>query len=89
MPLTAVAPAPVAEPAVDLVVEHAVRRLAVEFAGAVPPSTVRTAVLQARVELCADPPAALPELVERLARVRLQDSLPGPTASDQAAVASR
>lgn len=80
MPLTAVAPAPV-----DLVVEHAVHRLVLEFTGAVSPSTVRTVVLQARVELCADPPAALPELVERLARVRLQESLPG----DQATVASR
>jgi hypothetical protein len=60
-------------PPFDPVVEHAVYRLAVEFADAVAPAAVRTFVTQARVELCADPPAALPELVERLARVRIQE----------------
>jgi hypothetical protein len=62
-------------PALDTVVEHAVDRLAVEFADVVAPSAVRTFVVQARVELSADPPAALPELVERLARARIQEAL--------------
>jgi hypothetical protein len=61
--------------AFDPVVEHAVERLAVEFRDEVPPSTVRTFVVQARSELCADPPGALPELVERLARVRVLELL--------------
>lgn len=71
----------------DTVVEHAVERLSVEFAGAAPPSTVRAIVAQARVELRADPPGALPELVERLARVRIlellgrdEEGVPGPVA---------
>jgi hypothetical protein len=58
----------------DPVVEAAVERLTAEFAGTVPPSAVRGLVSQARVELAADPPAALPELVERLARVRLLET---------------
>jgi hypothetical protein len=59
----------------DPVVEEAVERLTVEFAGAVPPSAVRAFVREARAELSADPPAALPELVERLARARIQESI--------------
>jgi hypothetical protein len=59
----------------DPVVEHAVERLSVEFVDAAPPSAVRVCVAQARLELSADPPAALPELVERLARVRIEELL--------------
>ena len=59
----------------DPVVEEAVERLTVEFADAVAPSTVRRYVVQARAELRADPPAALPELVERLARARILEFL--------------
>jgi hypothetical protein len=61
--------------AYDPVVEHAVERLALEFSAEVPPSAVRAFVVRARAELCADPPGALPELVERLARVRLLEVL--------------
>jgi hypothetical protein len=64
--------------AFDPVVEHAVERLAIEFRDEVPPSTVRSVVVQARSELCADPPGALPELVERLARVRVLELLGRP-----------
>jgi hypothetical protein len=61
--------------AFDPVVEHAVERLAVEFRDEVAQSTVRIFVAQARSELCADPPGALPELVERLARIRILELL--------------
>jgi hypothetical protein len=64
--------------AFDPVVEEAVDRLTVELAGALVPSAVRRFVLQARAELCADPPAALPELVERLARARILESIQRP-----------
>jgi len=47
----------------------------VEFAGAVPASAVRARVVEARRELTGEPPPALPELVERLARVRLLEDL--------------
>lgn len=62
-------------PAFDTVVEAAVDRLSIEFTDVVPPPAVRTAVVIARAELSADPPAALPELVERLARARLLEVL--------------
>ncbi|WP_214407029.1 hypothetical protein [Pseudonocardia lacus] len=61
--------------ALDPVVEDAVHRLAAEFAAALPAWLVRTFVVQARTELAADPPGALPELVERLARARIQELL--------------
>jgi hypothetical protein len=59
----------------DLVTKEAVDRLAVEFAPTVPVAVVRDLVEQARRELSWEPPAALPELVERLARVRIRDAL--------------
>jgi hypothetical protein len=61
--------------ACDPVVEHAVERLAIEFGQEATPSAVRTVVIRARTELSADPPGALPELVERLARVRLLETI--------------
>ncbi len=65
----------------DVAVQEAVSRLGVEFADAVPDSTIRVRVAEARRELTGEPPPALPELVERLARVRLLD--------DRAALAAR
>jgi hypothetical protein len=78
----------------DLSVTQAVNRLTAEFAKRVPPATVRTAVQTSRRDLAGSPAPALPELVERLARVRIEEaglraSHPRvrPTASDVGALA--
>jgi hypothetical protein len=55
----------------DPSVTEAVARLAEEFAGGTGCDVVRRVVLDCRQELDASPEAALPELLERLARQRL------------------
>ena len=62
----------------DPVVEEAVHRLAVEFAGRTSPAVVRAHVQQGHRELSGEPAGAMPELVERLARIRILDALARP-----------
>jgi hypothetical protein len=59
----------------DPVVEEAVHRLAAEFAGRTSPAVVRAHVQQGHGELSGEPVGAMPELVERLARIRILDAL--------------
>jgi hypothetical protein len=56
----------------DLAVEQAVARLADEFQARLPPQVIGTVVRTCRQDLTGVPATALPELVERLARERLQ-----------------
>jgi len=65
-------------PLSDPVIDDAIERLVFEFAGRVSPQTVAAVVRRSRNDLDACPPAALPELTERLARQRVHDRLPGP-----------
>jgi hypothetical protein len=65
---------PVADPSVDL----AVARLAEEFADRLRPQLIVHVVRDCRRDLGGSPVGALPELVERLARIRLSDSIPLP-----------
>jgi hypothetical protein len=55
-------------------VTQAMTRLSAEFADLVHPTTVRRAVQTSRLDLAGSPTAALPELVERLARVRIVEA---------------
>jgi hypothetical protein len=59
------------------VLTDAVRRLHREFDGTVHPGVVRLVVHRSRDELDCPSAEALPELVERLARQRLQERLAG------------
>lgn len=65
---------PVADPSVDL----AVARLAEEFADRLRPQLIAHVVQDARRDLGGSPVGALPELVERLARHRLSESITVP-----------
>ena len=65
-------------PLSDPVIDDAIERLVVEFAGRVSPQTVAAVVRRSRKDLDSCPPAALPELTERLARQRVHDRLPVP-----------
>ena len=65
--MTLLALPPTSDPSVD----EAVARLAVEFGHRLPASVVRRVVRDCRHELSGAPVGALPELVERLARHRL------------------
>lgn len=56
----------------DPVVEQAVARLAVEFRSRLRPQVIGRVVRGCRRDLSGVPTTALPELVERLARERLQ-----------------
>ena len=58
----------------DPSVTQAVARLTAEFADRVHPTTVHHAVRASRRDLAGSPPPALPELVERLARVRIVEA---------------
>ncbi|TFV64550.1 hypothetical protein E4P41_01375 [Geodermatophilus sp. DF01-2] len=60
------------DPAVEQAVEQAVARLADEFRTRLRPQVVDTVVRTCREDLSGVPATALPELVERLARERLQ-----------------
>jgi hypothetical protein len=62
---------PVADPSVDL----AVARLADEFADRLRPQLIVRVVRDCRRDLGGSPVGALPELVERLARHRLSESV--------------
>jgi hypothetical protein len=73
-PLSALAVAP-AEPPADVAVEQAVLRLAGEFGAQVRPQVIVRVVRNCRRDLGGSPVGALPELVERLARHRLQQSI--------------
>ncbi len=68
--MTSVVP-PVADPSVDL----AVARLAEEFSHQVRPQSIVRVVHDCRRDLGGSPVGAMPELVERLARYRLQKSI--------------
>lgn len=61
----------VADPSVDL----AVQRLASEFSDQLRPQLIVRVVRDCRRDLGGSPVGALPELVERLARYRLQKSV--------------
>jgi hypothetical protein len=59
----------------DSVTDDAIDRLTAEFHGLAPARDILDAVHASRAELSGMPAGALPELVERLARVRLAESV--------------
>lgn len=59
----------------DPVIDDAIERLVFEFTGRMSAQTVAAIVRRSRHDLDSCPPAALPELTERLARQRLSDRL--------------
>jgi hypothetical protein len=59
----------------DRSVDLAVARLAEEFADQVGPQVIVKVVTDCRRDLGGSPVGALPELVERLARIRLSESI--------------
>lgn len=65
----------VADPSVDRSVDEAVARLAAEFSDRVRPQLIVRVVRTCRRDLGGSPVGALPELVERLARIRLADAI--------------
>jgi hypothetical protein len=65
---------PALDPTTDGSVESAVARLADEFSGKLRPQLIVRIVRESRRDLGGSPIGALPELVERLARYRLQES---------------
>jgi hypothetical protein len=65
----------VADPTVDSSVDDAVARLAEEFSDRVRPQLIVRVVRDCRRDLGGSPVGALPELVERLARIRLTESI--------------
>ena len=69
---------PVADPVTDPSVDLAVARLADEFADRLRPQLIVHVVRDCRRDLGGSPVGALPELVERLARHRLSESIPLP-----------
>jgi hypothetical protein len=65
---------PALDPTTDGSVESAVARLADEFSEKLRPQLIVRIVRESRRDLGGSPIGALPELVERLARYRLQES---------------
>jgi hypothetical protein len=65
-------------PAADVSVDLAVARLAEEFGDRLRPQLIVHVVRDCRRDLGGSPVGALPELVERLARHRLTESVPTP-----------
>jgi hypothetical protein len=65
---------PALDPTTDGSVESAVARLADEFSERLRPQLIVRIVRESRRDLGGSPIGALPELVERLARFRLQES---------------
>ncbi|SOD70697.1 hypothetical protein SAMN05892883_0356 [Jatrophihabitans sp. GAS493] len=55
---------------------YVIDRLTAEFDNSLPRLAVVDVVHECRVQLCCSPAPALPELVERLARLRLQELTP-------------
>ena len=66
---------PVVPPVADPSVDQAVTRLAEEFGPQVRPQLIVRTVRDCRRDLGGSPVGALPELVERLARYRLRESV--------------
>jgi hypothetical protein len=64
-----------ADPSVDQSVDQAVARLAPEFRDQLRPQLIVRVVRDCRRDLGGSPVGALPELVERLARYRLRESI--------------
>ena len=64
---------PTVQPPTDPSVRGAIDRLCAEFAGRAPAAVVDRVVRDSRRDLDSVPAAALPEMVERLARQRLLD----------------
>ena len=62
-------------PASEPVIAETIERLTPEFAGQLPSPIIATVVRHCRRDLDIGPPTALPELLERLARQRLIDTL--------------
>jgi hypothetical protein len=65
----------VADPTVDHSVDDAVARLAEEFSDRLRPQLIVRVVRDCRRDLGGSPIGAMPELVERLARIRLADAI--------------
>ena len=64
-----------ADPTVDHSVDDAVARLAEEFSDRLRPQLIVRVVRDCRRDLGGSPIGAMPELVERLARIRLVDAI--------------
>jgi hypothetical protein len=64
-----------ADPPVDRSVDQAVARLAAEFSDRLRPQLIVRVVRDCRRDLGGSPVGALPELVERLARIRLSEAI--------------
>jgi hypothetical protein len=65
----------IADPSLDRSVDDAVVRLAEEFSDRLGPHLIVRVVRDCRRDLGGSPVGALPELVERLARIRLSESI--------------
>ncbi len=65
---------PSEQPPADPAVEQAVARLVDEFGTRLPSQVVSSVVRSSRQDLSGVPATALPEMVERLARTRLQSA---------------
>ncbi|MGY1808192.1 three-helix bundle dimerization domain-containing protein [Blastococcus sp. SYSU D00669] len=72
--MTLVVP-PASDPSADSSVASAVSRLAEEFSDRLRPQLIVRVVRDCRRDLGGSPVGAMPELVERLARIRLQESI--------------
>jgi hypothetical protein len=72
--MTSVVP-PATDSSADGSVESAVARLAEEFSEKLRPQLIVRIVRESRRDLGGSPVGAMPELVERLARYRLQESV--------------
>jgi hypothetical protein len=66
----------VADPTVDPSIDQAVTRLSAEFSDRVRRPLIVRVVRDCRRDLGGSPIGALPELVERLARIRLSEAVP-------------
>ena len=66
---------PMSSTTADPVTQNAAVRLTAEFRGIVTAHDVLAAVHASRAELSGNPAGALPELVERLARVRVAEAV--------------
>lgn len=74
-PVASLVADPFSGPALDLSVDQAVDRLAEEFSDRVRRQLIVRVVLDCRRDLGGSPVGALPELVERLARIRLAEAI--------------
>ncbi|MGY1602533.1 three-helix bundle dimerization domain-containing protein [Geodermatophilus sp. SYSU D00815] len=72
--MTLVVP-PASDTSVDSSVESAVSRLAAEFSDRLRPQLIVRVVRDCRRDLGGSPVGAMPELVERLARIRLEETI--------------